>query len=204
MDILPGPRSRAFACCAGLLVLAGCLGTPHVAPPVSGLNREVLRNTFIEDGRLVTMAVNTDAARRRSGSDYVPLGLMIANNGNHALTADRENLVLTDDQGHRYPLATVKEIRALGSRTTNDYRASEFFATYFSQRLEDRPRVRSRFFPNRGRGLVEDRIQLPGGAWIIDVVYFPRPPGELLGRTYELTFSPRELEDPIFVRFNIE
>ena len=203
-DVRPASRSGRFACCAVVLSLTGCLGSPGEARRPGDIDRQILRNTYVEEGGLVTLVVNTDATRRRLKSDYVPFGLVIANNGKRALTANRENLTLTDDQGRRYPLATVKEVRSLGSRTANDLRASEFFAAFFVQRLADRPRVRAVFFPVLGRGLVADRIELPREAWLIDVIYFPRPDGEPRGRTYELTFAPPELADPVFVRFRID
>lgn len=169
------------------------------------------RNTYIEDGALLTLAVNTDAARRRERSPYVPLGIFIANNGRGPITIDRESFSLADDTGHRYPLASVEETRSIGARMTLDLRVSGNFFDIISRRVLGRPRVAAVFFPipvsdpgMRSRGIVLDTIEMQRSAWLVDVVYFPHPEGVLLNRVYELRLKPREFEDPIFVRFAVE
>jgi len=199
---------------AALILLGAGCGKPVMEQSGSGsdgLDHRLLRHTYVEDGRLVTFAVNTDATRRREKSPYVPIGIVIANNGTSALTVDRESLILIDDTGQRYPMATVQEFKTLGTRPLVDLQASSQFATLFYNRLQGRNRVSSVFFPiqvtepgYQGRGVVLDVIEIPRDAWIIDVVYFPHPANEMRGRRYELWFKARELADPIFVRFAVD
>jgi hypothetical protein len=197
-------------CCIAPL-FAACAKQPMQSDPIESdeLDHQLMLNTFVEDGKLVTLAVNVDATRRREKSPLVPVGIVIANNGGQRLSVNRESLTLVDDEGRRYPVATVQEVRKLGSRATTDLQASRRFVEVFANRLQALNRVSSVFFPlqipgDPRRGVVRDQIELSSQHWLIDVIYFPHPEGKLLGRKYELWFSPRELADPVFVRFSVE
>lgn len=190
---------------------AACAPGERLPPKEGALDHSILRHTFIDEGGLVTLAVNADATRRREKSDYVPVGLAIANNGLGRLTVNRESVTLVDDQGQRYPMATVHEVRSLGSRTVVDLRASVTFEDIFSRRMLGRSRVPSVFFPIQvsepgfaRRGVVAESIELARNAWMLDVVYFPHPEGELVGRRYEVWLETPELPHPVFVRFAVE
>lgn len=205
-------RRVAYALTAALLLpLPGCARAPMTPSGVDRgrVDRQAFRNTYIEEGSLVTLVVNTDATRRREKSPYVPLAIFLANNGDGPLTIGRESLSLVDMAGRRYPLASVEETRSLGNRTVMDLRASGNFFDIISRRGLGRPSVGSVFFPVSDpgllrRGLVRDTIELPRGAWMMDVIYFPHPEGKLLGGRYELWLTARELEKPVFVRFEVK
>ena len=204
-------RKRAIQLVGCLALLASaCAKQPMRQDPIAAdqLDHRLMLNTYIEEGKLAVLAVNTDATRRRGKSTLIPLGIVIGNNGLPRMTVDRESLTLVDDIGRRYPLVTVEEVRRLGRQTVTDLEVSRRFAEVFDERLQAMSRVSAVFFPIQSigpqRGIVQDRINLPRQHWMIDVVYFPHPEGELLGRKYELWFSPSELEDPVFVRFAVE
>lgn len=201
------------AACVVTLLSAGCAMSPNATREVGDdqLDRRLLLHTYAEEGALVTFAVNVDATRRREKSPYVPIGIVIANNDVARLTVDRESLTLVDDTGRRYPLATIKDVKSLGPGTLQDLRASNNFAGIYLRRFSGRTRIESVFYPIQvsepgfyARGIVADTIELPRNNWMVDVVYFPHPEGTLLGRHYELWFAPKELEDPVFVKFAID
>jgi hypothetical protein len=197
-----------------LALVAGCAHTPNTTPEVGEdqLDRRILLHSYYEEGSLVTLAVNTDSTRRRESAPFVPFGIIVANNGLPRLTLTRESLTLVDDRGGRYPLATVEEAQELRGKRVADLYATRSFVDVFARRLTGRTRIPSVFYPIPttedsiayfSRAIVNDTVELPRHAWMVDVVYFPHPEGSLLGRRYELWLDTAELDDPVFVRFEV-
>jgi hypothetical protein len=196
-----------------VLLASACSPRPMQPGELDGnaLDHRVTMNTYLEEGALVALGVNTDATRRREKSPLIPLGVVLANNGGPLIKVNREYLTLIDDTGRRYPLASIEEFKAVRSQASLDLTVSARFGEVFANRYQALSHVPSVFFPIQvtepgavRRGVVSDQIELPRQHWIIDVIYFPHPEGELLGRNYELWFAPPELEDPVFVRFAVE
>src|SRR5262245_16948456 len=86
--------------------VAGCAAAkPTDTRKYEGLDHKLDRFTYIEEGKLVGLAVGTQAARYREESPYMPLAVGIANKSKQILHIDRESFLLYDENGRRYPLA---------------------------------------------------------------------------------------------------
>ena len=66
-------------------------------------------------------------------------------------------------------------------------------------------RIFTNFFPQStaGNPLIHDRAEIPRFGYIADMLYFPRPDGELLGGIFELHLTAKELPQDIFVIFEV-
>lgn len=190
---------------AGLALLAvGCAIWNAPLPREPGLHPQLTRYGYIEEGRLVSLLVDTEAARRREQAKMIPFGVGVANIGLDRLTLTRESFTLIDDAGRRYPMASMAEARAAGLLTEYDRTLSADARAAFLSRFSYWPFVRSAFFPRVERGLARDHIQLPRRSATYDVLYFPHPEGRLVGRRYELWMDTAELSEAVFVKFAVK
>lgn len=210
--LLRSPLQAAVVTLLGLtLTLAsGCATSGASLPQEEGLNPRLTRFAYLEEGKLVTLAADTEALRNRDKQKVIPVAIVIANNGLPRLTLTRESLTLIDDQGRRYALASVPEGRKIGALAVHDYRLSEYFFGVLSNRFTAHTFLRTVFFPipvtERGfeqRGLLQEYTELPKQSWTYDIVYFPHPEGSILGRKFELWLNTKELEQPVFVKFAV-
>jgi hypothetical protein len=214
-------RSAGFGLRRGVSILAvSALLAAACGPPLSNLPREgdlhprLSRYAYIEEGRLVSLVVDTTATRRREGVEFVPVGIGLANIGLKKLSLTRESFTLVDDEGNRYSMATVPEVRTLGSTLLYDWSLSEnFFFGVCASRFGSWPEVESVFYPlpvptsgslRGSRSIVREELTLSRYSWTVDVIYFPAPEGQLLGRRYELWLDAEELPEPVFVKFRVK
>ncbi len=195
---------------AAMWLSSGCASSSSSLPQEEGLNPRLTRFAYLEEGKLVTLAADTEATRNRDKQKVIPVAIVIANNGLPRLTLTRESLTLIDDQGRRYAMASVPEGRAIGALAIHDYRQSEYFLGVLSNRFTAHTFLRTVFFPipvtERGfeqRGLLQEHTELPRQSWTYDIVYFPHPEGSILGRKFELWLNTKELEQPVFVKFAV-
>lgn len=211
-------RSTAFSRIS-LLALAllavgvglGCAGAFGGLPQEEGLHPRLTRFAYLEEGDLVSLAVDTEAARRRADREFIPLAVGVANIGLDRLVITRESFTLVDDEGNRYAMAGIREVRRSQPNTEYDFKLTSQFRGVYLNRFEVWPRMPAVFFPFpsldppfRGRGVARDRVELSKKTWMEDLLYFPHPEGDLLGRRYELQLDTEQLERPIFVKFAIE
>jgi hypothetical protein len=65
--------------------------------------------------------------------------------------------------------------------------------------------VDSAFFPVPGAGsvILHDRVEIPRFGYIREMLYFPRPDGDLLGGIFELHLIAKQLPQDIFVVFEV-
>ncbi len=193
-----------------LTLASGCATSGSSLPQEEGLNPRLTRFAYLEEGKLVTLAADTEALRNRDKQPVIPVAIVIANNGLPRLTLTRESLTLIDDQGRRYALASVPEGRKIGALAIHDYRQSEYFFGVLSNRFTAHTFLRTVFFPIpvterrfEQRGLLQEHTELPKQSWTYDIVYFPHPEGSILGRKFELWLNTKELEQPVFVKFAV-
>lgn len=202
-----GWKLGALALAAGTLCCAG--REPMRGQEQAGLDRKLATYAWIEEGDLASVIVGTRAARYRDGANYVPIEIAIANRGLRVLELTRESFTLIDEQGNRYPCASPSELMSgyefldldrdqlaeLRSITLNR------FATFHQQA--------SKFSPTRDvrddrLNVVRDRVALPKFAYIIDYIYFPKPPTGIKGHRFELFVESAQLPSPLFVKFRVE
>lgn len=197
------PVARVVVVAACALLVAGCVRQPIRGQPTSGLDRKLSTFAYIEEGDLLTFVVGTKAARDRQTSPYVPFEIALANHGLRELTLTRESFTLVDANGRRYPLATPSELIETYELLDFDREYAELEGIVFN-RFAAFARYASQFSPTRtGATIVDDRIALPKGGYIIDTLHFPRPSGELRGQTFELFLAAPELEEPVFLKFEV-
>jgi len=195
-----------------LLAVAGCASGFNDLPQEPGFSPRLTRFTYLEEGKLVSLAADTEATLQREKQKFIPVGIGIANLGlGKPLTLSRESFTLVDDQGKKYSLATVQEARSLAGLQTYDLKLEQTFVEVLNNRFTTMMSVPMVFFPVQStepqyarRGIVRDRVELPIRSWAWDVLYFPHPEGKLKGRKYELWLDAPELEEPIFVRFAVK
>ena len=214
----PPGQGAPPAVLAGLAALAalaaGGASIGGTLPQEEGLHPRLTRFTYLERGRLVALAADVSAAIQREKKPFVPIGIGVANIGLPSLTIDRESFTLVDEEGRRYPVAGVREVRAaLGGLMKYDLRFSHTFVDVFGSSYSGWHRVPSVFFPLQDiegdpvflrRSVVRDHINLPRATWMVDVIYFPHPEGEIVGHRFELWMKAEELEEPILVKFAIK
>lgn len=186
------------------MLAVGCAGrVPMTGQEVSGLDRRLSPYTFIEDGDLVSFLINTRATRYRNDQSYVPLEILVANRGLRQLSLTRESFTLVDGDGTRYPVAGPREL--IESYPFLDMDRSLQEVNSVTSRFAAFTRYPSNFSPLRGAGSrpVRDRVALPKFGYIIDFLYFPRPANGLRDAVLELFLDAPELQDPVFVRFEV-
>lgn len=160
--------------------------------------------TYLEEGKLIALAVGTEAARYREKERYFPLSIAIANKGVGPLTITRESFTLQDENGRRYAAVPVSELNTGYGPTEMDRNFTSTFSVFLS-RFSTYDRAQSNFYPSRGSpGIVFDRVELHRFNQLFDWLYFPKPDDGLLGRRFELHFSCEGLDEEVFVKFRID
>ncbi|GAB4222303.1 MAG: hypothetical protein Kow0062_19070 [Acidobacteriota bacterium] len=196
-----------------LAAAGGCRGWKGTLPREGDLHPRLTPFTYLERGRLLALAADVRATIEREDDPFVPLAVGIANRGLDRLTLTRESFTLVDEQGRRYPLATIDEVREkMGNLVPIDLRISADFVSVFGSPWDLWQRVPATFFPVLSVGSVpgfgprtirRDRVELPRRSWMADLLYFPHPEGELAGRRFELWVDAEELDEPVFVKFAV-
>jgi len=157
--------------------------------------------TYMEEGKLVSLAVGTEATKERENEKFIPLHLCFANRGAPTLTITRESFTLQDENGKRYPLASLQEVGVSYGPSIMDRHFTTTF-DMFRSRLTTFQLVESNFFPERATGrIVIDRVEIPRFYYILDLIYFPHPDDQVVGRRFELHVKPTGIEDEFFVKF---
>ncbi len=154
---------------------------------------------FKEEGRLYLMTVGVNATRFHDGDPFIPLTVVVANKTTTALDIHRESFTLVDPiSGARYGLAGIDEVRRQGKQS---YDRKLMDQEHLAGKVEIYQLVPSNFFP--AQGLVNDQIELHQFQFIFDNLYFPRPEGALLGKTFELHLNAKGLQEQLFVVFTV-
>lgn len=160
--------------------------------------------TYLEEGKIVGFAVGTEAARYREKENYMPLAIGVANKDAGTIKLGRESFVLQDENGRRYPMVPVNEITGSYGPTQLD-RSLTTFRDIFLSHFQTYDRVSSNFFPERASGgIVIDDVELPNWRYVMDLIYFPKPDGGIVGRRFELHMTAPGLTDDVFVKFKVD
>jgi len=86
----------------GLLVVflsaaAGCASRQAMSgQEAKGLDRKLSKHAYIEDGKNITLVVDTLSARDKDGQPYIPLEISVANHGYRMMRLTRESFTLID------------------------------------------------------------------------------------------------------------
>lgn len=158
-------------------------------------------STFVykEEGKLYLMLVGVNATRFHDRDAFIPLTVTLVNKTTTPLGIHRESFTLVDPvTGARYGLASVDEVRRQGGQLY-DHQLMDL--DHLATKLTAYRRVQSNFFPYQG--VINDQIELHQFQYMLDNLYFPRPEGELLGKTFEIHVNAKGLEMPLFVVFTV-
>lgn len=195
-----------------ILVLCACVGSCATRQPirgqeVKGLDRKLSTFAYIEEGDIVTLIVDTRPARDKDGNAYMPLEVAIANHGVRKLTLTLESFTLIDKEGNRYPAATPRELLQGYDMLDFDRNLAELEGIVFN-RFAAMARYPSNFSPTRatpvnGSNIVLDAVYLPKHGYVIDFIYFPVPATGIRDQPFELFLDSPNLEDPVFVKFEV-
>jgi hypothetical protein len=179
---------------------------PIEGQEVSGLDRKLSAHAWVEEGKLVTLIVGTLSARDKDGSPYVPFEIAVSNNGLRQLSLTRESFTLVDQEGNRYPVAGPRELIEGYDRMDFDRRMGELEGIIFS-RFSTYTRYPSNFSPSlevhRASNVVRDLVSLPRFGYMVDFLFFPAPSTGVRDRRFELFLDSADLEEPIFVKFEV-
>jgi hypothetical protein len=173
---------------------------PAGVPFATGTTSRKL-STFIfeEEGKTYLMTVGVNAARFHDDDAFIPLTVVLLNKSGAKLEITRESFTLVDPvAGARYGMATIPEVRVQGKLS---YDRQLMDLDHLGLKLEIFDRINSNFFPSQG--IVSDQFELHSHQYMLDNLYFPRPEGQLLGKTFELHANPKGVEHDLFVVFTI-
>jgi hypothetical protein len=160
--------------------------------------------TYLEEGKLIGLAVGTESARYREKENYMPLWVGLVNKDAPTLKITRESFILQDESGKRYPLATYREVAGGYNLGTMD-RTMTTFRDIFSAHFPSYDRVQSNFFPDKvSAGIVIDTVELPRFHAMLDLLYFPKPDEGILGHRFELHVNASGLDNEVFVKFLVD
>jgi hypothetical protein len=199
-------------------VLAFFLAACGAHQPMEGrtpddLDKKLSTFAFMEDGDLVTFIVDTQAARYRDKSSFMPLEIAIANNGVKNLVIARESFELIDENGTRYPAAAPRELYEGYDFLDIDRDQLAELESIVYGKFAAYTRYESKFSPThmstRDNSLVaattvRDVVSLPRFGFLIDYIYFPKPETGIKGHRFELFLNAQGVEDPIFVKFEVK
>lgn len=201
-----GAARGAGLALAGVLALmsAGCHRGSEIPPAgvpfaTGTTSRKLSTFIFQEEGTSYLMTVGVNAARWHDKDAFIPLTVVLLNKTDAKLKITRESFTLIDpSSGGRYGLATIAEVRGQGKQL---YDQQLMDLDHLGFKLEIFSRVASNFFPSQG--IVNDDFELHSHQYMLDNLYFPRPEGQFLGRTFELHANAQGLEQDLFVVFTV-
>lgn len=195
-------RALAIFMLLGLALLPGCRrGARDAGLPMDTSTPSPKLSTFVfkEESKLYLLTVGVNAARFHDEDEFVPLTILLGNKTTTPLHLTRESFTLIDPvSGSRYGLASVAEARRQG-KFFNDRRLMDL--DHIAGRVASFRQLSSNFFPSTG--IVDDNLEMHQFQFMLDNLYFPRPEGEFLGKTFEFHVSSRDLVQPLFVVFTV-
>jgi hypothetical protein len=175
---------------------------PSTAKRPADVDKKLSQSTYIEEGKLVALIAGTRVTRYREELPYIPLEIAVVNKGLSSLTFTAESFTLIDQEGNRYSTVGFDELSKGYGKTDLDRRLAEVppvvRGTY--QGFDERPSTLTGSFDKP----IVERVHLPKFAFITDIIYFPTPASGVKGRKFELFLDAPELDEPVFVRFEVQ
>ena len=175
--------------------------TPDPGIPYATTSTSPKLSTFVfkEEGKLYMVTVGVNATRFHDKDAFIPLTVLLANKNAPTMMITRESFTLVEPvTGGRYGLASVEEIRRQGKQS---FDRQLMDLDHIPTKLEAFRQVPASFFPSQG--ILNDDLELHSFQYFVDNLYFPRPEGDLLGKTFELHVSARGMEAPLLVVFTV-
>ena len=165
-------------------------------------------NTWVNRTGEVYLAVNVYLTRGAEGRSYLPLEIAVANPGEKGVTLTRDSFTLYDQAGNAFPAATPKELVKNYGRLVND-RTKMTRSRSMTPVFQGYNTMRSQFAPNPRMAegvsnVVTDRVDIPSGYMIMDLLYFKMPVTNLTGKYLELRVVIKGIEAPQTIKFMVD
>lgn len=184
---------------AAAAALAACVSTEKRAP--SDVDPKLSQSSYIEEGNLLALIVGTRVARYREERNYIPFEVGVVNKGLASLSFTAESFTLIDEEGNRYSTVGFDELKKGYGNIDLDRRLEELAPVVRGsyQAYQERPSTLTASFDKP----IVQRVFLPKFAFVVDVIYFPKPSTGVKGKKFELFLTAPELQDPAFVKFEV-
>lgn len=192
----------AFVLLVPAVAAPGVFGPePYPSWKQAGVSQKLNAFTFYEEDEGLRVFVGVEASRYHDDQTYFPMQIAVGNANARPVTLTTEEFVLTDDKGVFYPLAEHTSIAKEYGKSVFDRSLIET-AQFLGNKFVGFDQIPSLFYPNLAfAGVKNDRIQLPKGTFLNDVLYFRKPAGPLEGRTFTLTVYFPQQERQMDVKF---
>ena len=190
---------------AALILLCACAAGSYSVQPQDGgppLDRKFSLTSYIEEGTELALIVGVRPAGIVKDQGYVPFEIGVANKGMEKLTITAESFVLIDEEGNRYPVVSSEELYREYRRVDVDRRLGEIFQVMLGK-FQIYSLVPSNFTPSFDAPTLLPQAYLSRYSMMYDLIYFPEPETGVRGRRFELFMSAPELENPVFVQFQV-
>ncbi len=188
---------------ASLLFSFACSSQSHEEfKEAQDLNPKLNLTSYIEDGKLMTIVVNTKVARIRHEEGYMPLELALANKGLAGVTLTKESFRLVDSEGRSYPAVGADELKRNYKKLTVDRRVGDLIS-FARGRFQTYEQISSNWTPTFDNGVERPELHLSRNTWAYDYLYFPRPETGVRGQRFELHVDSPELPHPILLKFKV-
>ena len=174
---------------------------PYPSWQEKGISQKLNLFTFYEEKDGLKVFVSAEVMRFHDKETYVPMLISVGNNNSRPVLMTPEEFILTDDKGVYYPLADHKDLLSEYKKSGFDGNLLEN-AHFLGNKFVAFQRVPSLFYPNfTATGVRNERIQLPEGTYLADMLYFRKPIGPLEGRIFTFTVYFPQQETQMDVKF---
>lgn len=174
---------------------------PYPSWQEKGISQKLNLFTFYEEKDGLKVFVSAEVMRFHDKETYVPMLISVGNNNSRPVLMTPEEFILTDDKGVYYPLADHKDLLSEYKKSGFDGNLLEN-AQFLGNKFVAFQRVPSLFYPNfTATGVRNERVQLPEGTYLADMLYFRKPIGPLEGRIFTFTVYFPQQETQMDVKF---
>ena len=174
---------------------------PYPSWQEKGISQKLNLFTFYEEKDGLKVFVSAEVMRFHDKETYVPMLISVGNNNSRPVVMTPEEFILTDDKGVYYPLADHKDLLSEYKKSGFDGNLLEN-AQFLGNKFVAFQRVPSLFYPNfTATGVRNERVQLPEGTYLADMLYFRKPIGPLEGRIFTFTVYFPQQETQMDVKF---
>lgn len=150
-------------------------------------------HVYFEEGLPLFLAADVRAAGLSDEESIFPLGIGMANLGRTSIDFGKEEFILEDAQGNRYPVVGIQEFTDEYRRSRSDARLAELFEGVLRARFENFTETEWRPFPVSGaRQSTASRVELGRNDWTMAYLYFPVPEEGTHGREFTLIVGPSD------------
>jgi hypothetical protein len=174
--------------------------------------KKVSATGFMVENAGIRVVVETETARYKGKSAYIPMVVFVGFSGAKAITLNRGAFTLTDPSGKVAPMADLATIK--DKKNYGDFAVADDY-TFIQKTVEAGPcaaafnglgfQKGTCFFPNVGGApaLIRDTVEVSPTAWTWALMYFANPGGKMKG-TYKLTYTDPATKGVVTVPFEIE